>query len=478
MRRIFTFFGLLLLTGTANAGTFPGVFVDVTPGSKYEADVETLLLQGVKNWFFLGIPSENTLSKLDAAGVSVVVALDWKYLTRFQLQHRFDEGQNPVKESEKLARHPSVNGVVYFWCVSDPDLGLKQAATKKRAALPELVHVKLAGYEENTGKRAYELLHPDAFPIGKPIPEFSAPVILDTRLFRDVNASAIRTLIGQLSQQTTVFVDIEWLANQMEHDPLFGLSTSAPVSSAITSELHPPKQDTGFISALLVFIWLLFAMHFYSDPTYRKSIGRFFLNHSFFASDVFNRHIRLSSSGWLVAFQGMVLIGLVLESLFQFVVTPAALEILASNIVLVQMARDVSAGYFFLGFFFQAAVVAISVLWLRIGLPGVRYVSQILPVYAWTFHIHLVVIPLIIVLCISGSSLAVVITWGVLMLTFLTLLSFYIVGLDYIRINAAGRTRVFYFTLLPFTTLLFLIYLLLFNETAVVQSIVYAASLP
>jgi hypothetical protein len=165
-----------------------------------------------------------------------------------------------------------------------------------------------------------------------------------------------------------------------------------------------------------------------------------------------------------------------MESVFQFLIEPVALEVLKSNISLVQWASKLPFGFFFAGVLLQLGIVVVSLLWLRFSLPNVQDMAQFTPIYAFTFHIHLVVIPLVIVLSISGSSLALVMSWGVLSMFALTFLSYYITAIDFTQTNPQARRRIFLTTIIPFTALVVGIALFLFYQTPFGEAVLYASS--
>jgi hypothetical protein len=481
-----------LFTAPAGLKAAPAVFGDSTtskpvlPGAYFsdvhqpalEEQIVFLRSRGITSFLMHGVPRESLVNLFKDSTLTVMIALPNHYptgrtATAFGTQFFASESYRQLD-----AFAPVVQDWILFWVPQDPLAAFSEveALTPVPRLLENASYVRLSGADEPSNRRFHELItSPEALAVRS---ADAASFILDTRLFSSAERLTIRTLLNSLLENNDqVYVDSNWLLTELRRDPLFGL-TDATFNTPVTGKTVVQTNDhaISFISAVLAIIWLVFALHFYNDPTYRKSIVRFFFNHSFHASDIINRHIRLSGSALLITASSMVLVGVLMESVFQFLIAPVPLEILKSNIWAVELASRLPFGFFFAGMAGQGVIIGISVLWLLISLPKASHVSQILGIYAWTFHIHLVVIPLVIVLAITGISLGVVLIWGVLLLTALTLFGFYIVAWDFMRATSNARSMIYSRAIVPFTITLFLLFFLLYNQTSFGEAIVFAAS--
>lgn len=376
-----------------------------------------------------------------------------------------------------IGSHPAVEALCLHWCVADGAFAEAQLTGRIPLNFPKKqLSVRFAGFDTGSAHPFFSLItKPDRLDL---IDSRSAGLIIDTRLFPATSEEQIDRLLFSLSQGSIpVFINADQLLQQLKGDSFFGLQADFRFSPAGDPPSSSPSNTTA-IAILLTVVWLWFSFRYYSDPTYRKSISRFFFNHSFHASDVFNRRLRITHSAWVLSVQSALLFGLALETLFRFVVTPAEREILTANVPLIAAADSLIFGFFIAGAAAQSALILLSLIWLRFGLPGARSFGQILPIYAWTFHIHLVVIPLIIVMCVSGWTLAFVTFWAVVVLTGLTLLSFYIVAWDVLRMSPSKSRLIYSRTIAPYTVMVSGFYLALYLRSSLLEAIVYAANIP
>lgn len=453
----------------------PGVYVDLNRYPLAGSDLDMLLQRGVTSFLIQGAPSRATLYAIEKAGGTVIIAMNNRFPVDKTVRRILFENPAYVEEVSAWAAIPPVTEVIVFWGPFNVEKAFSRLEElMTQAPLYVFSCTKLAGQRLTAGYRYHEIIAGlDDVPARTVA---AASYIVDTSLFRDKNQVSVRTAVAVLKNTgKPVFVDSNWLLTTLKSDPLYGIaSTVLPEEKDWIPE--KPQGAITFISAVLALVWLVFAVLFYNDPTYRKSIHRFFVNHTFFARDVINKHIRLSQSSWTITASSMVLVGLMMESVFQFLIEPTALEVLKNNISLVQWASNLPFGFFTAGVLLQLGIVVVSLLWLRFSLPNVREMVQFTPIYAFTFHIHLAVIPLVIVLSISGSSLALVMSWGVISMFALTFLSYYITAIDFTQTNPRARRRIFFTTIIPFTALVVIVALFLFYQTPFGEAVRYASS--
>lgn len=245
--------------------------------------------------------------------------------------------------------------------------------------------------------------------------------------------------------------DIPNILSQFNNDAQFLLNQEPPPQKA-------DSETRNWISVSLLILWLSFALHYVSEPTYRRSISRFLFNHPFFASDIFNRHQRMVGSSVILLLQNVVLSGLVCSLLIDTFLSDTSFSMIKIHWPALGIFLDWYFGGFLLGVCLQSILSLLQLVWLRYIHPETTYFSQIMPLLAWPTHLSFIIVPIILVIIItSGSALfARLLVSGYVLLKLLD----FVAASHGISLSATPNSRTHLRTTFPYILLFVLAYVI------------------
>lgn len=148
----------------------------------------------------------------------------------------------------------------------------------------------------------------------------------------------------------------------------------------------------GIFLAGIGFFGLLFSF----DPSYRKSIVRYFNAHSFFVADIINYRVRLFSSVILTFLIQSLFMGLLFIILFDLKLSSIGKEVLFSNLGFLSFGLESPIGYFFFGITFNIIINLLFTNLVKFSLPSLKSIFQVLILTFWPQIINFFIIILIL----------------------------------------------------------------------------------
>jgi len=251
----------------------------------------------------------------------------------------------------------------------------------------------------------------------------------------------------------TLFFSSDWLFSLYERhiqifDYIAALSHN-PNSLFSTKVLSKTAPASNWLVILLLLVWCITAVHYAFEPTYRKSIQRFFYNHNFFVNDVIERHTRLSTSGLIVLLVQSLIGGMFFYAIAQYSFSQLGYEALVNHYPFLGFLAGHRISLLFIGFASVLIYNLICITWLYFGIYGINYYSQAVTLQAWTQHINVINLSIIITLIMSHSP-AIPIYFFSLVFILNILLSFYTTVFDTIKLTDKPYLQHLY-TTLPYT---------------------------
>lgn len=208
--------------------------------------------------------------------------------------------------------------------------------------------------------------------------------------------------------EVPLFLEWEWFAYNLSESNLIEevIHLYAADANALFANpgAQPEKTSSNWLILILLIIWASFVIHYSLMPTYRKSLMRFFDNHTFLMNDVMSRHIRVGQSSTFILFQQGLLGGLFLLALVKYTLSPLGFEALIFHLPLIYPYSPNYFVIFLTGFFLFILFNAICTGWLYLMNSGIRHLSQAAIFQLWPQHLNLFVVTLLIALIFSGAS--------------------------------------------------------------------------
>ena len=302
-----------------------------------KAEVQFFYDNGFNYVYLIGLPNQSTLSLLRNYQMNVLVQLPIYYLTTISATGKSVTYQKAIDETWGVIRsYPYLTGYSIFYegMVHNPDFmsiiatwrpsGIGDNAvyytstlTPREGYYTQLNRLPLAQSLDNGLKEA--LLNRDSMVIVRHTFEKDESLYSWYQLLRSDGSGRIyfpasNIMAGQ--NNTNAFLD---LVIAMRSDPAF----------ILPSEITEIESNEDGISVLLFLVLcVVIGVHYSFDPTYRKSLHRFFQSNRFFVEDLVQRRLKLSFSNYLVGFYICVLYGVAAMSVAEFNVNESGLEMI------------------------------------------------------------------------------------------------------------------------------------------------------
>lgn len=231
-----------------------------------------------------------------------------------------------------------------------------------------------------------------------------------------------------------IFIKSNWLFSLTEKYPQFtttlaSLSTESEAIFPLPHETLPDQKASSFPIILLLIVWGTVALHYNSNPLYRKSLFRYFVGHKFFIEDIFQRHIRSANTAFIIIFQNIIIVAASVFATFSAVWSPLGMD---------------AFFYYFpsLGIFGNSPISLlvwtclgilvfsfVCILWLFLFHKRINSITQITTIYAWPLQTNFIVGTICLTLFASASSKILIIVFCLLTIL-VTLLSFVFTSVD------------------------------------------------
>ena len=168
----------------------------------------------------------------------------------------------------------------------------------------------------------------------------------------------------------------------------------------------PAPQPEGYSLnppiVILLLILISYILHYRYQPRYRHSLGRFFFNHSFFTDDIIENRIQLTTPGFILLIQHIVMSGLMFYTVSLALLSNRGLESLFHHFPALNIFPQSHISMFFIGVMISALSKAVALLWLHLVNRKLQYFSQVLNLYAWPLQVNLVIVTLGVVALQTG----------------------------------------------------------------------------
>lgn len=421
------------------------------------------------------IPFE-TLFKLDTLDIEMWVKSDYQ----FKISDNIVRNQETFRKSiTELIIHyrttSTVKGFILLWGSQYSD-DLDGQLNKMIPRFREQTQQKFAvGFLSNQNA---ELHHFDQMfslwnEISNSPTQSSRFITIEKNPNSAIDLRAMQSFFASLDKNSVLFLPGETIVSQPFVADFVRNKNSDPNLLVSTLPLTKTQRHGNWVIVILILVWLSYAVHYAFEPTYRKSIGRFFFNHSFFANDILNRHERIGFSSVIVLIQVVVLSGIMFETVFSYFFDDITKRIVIENLEIARIFDLIPFGFFILGVLVSLLIMGVSIFWLRFGLPNIKFLTQITPIYTWFYHAHLVAIPLVIVATMMNPPNVTLLLIGLAAWFMVNFGAFVLVCLDDAKQNISRKQFIYSRTLYPYIFLTVLV-MVLMNYLGFFQTLLFA----
>lgn len=238
-----------------------------------------------------------------------------------------------------------------------------------------------------------------------------------------------------------------------------------------------PSVNWSFI--LLLLLWGSFAVHLRYQPVYGQSVIRYFTNHSFFVTDVYEHRLRSVLPGFYLLIQHTLITGLFALASAEIILSDQGLAVLDHHFPGVMMLGDNAFSLFIAGILLAMVLQGISVLWIYFANTELTAFSQVLNLYSWPLHLNLLVVTLLIVFNQVGFNGYLIFIFGVIFII-IWFFSFNIAVIDSSKFLETTPSKVLFLSLTAGIHLLLILGILYYiiYTPSILEPILFAIEIP
>jgi len=269
-------------------------------------------------------------------------------------------------------------------------------------------------------------LHAEAFSFN-PVPTLD-PMITPFKWFLEKSSS---------NRDAILFMNDDWLINAQSVYPQFSriLSEYARSPDAVfplPEEQFKTSYSHNWIILILLILWGSFAATYNFEPTYRKSLLRYFFGHKFFVDDIVNRQIRPVLPTVVILLQHALVGGIFLYSTSYALFSQQGMRALLHHIPWLGLLGEQYMGIFRTGTLLTFGFEVLCLAWLYFISREVKFFSQVATLYAWPLQLNLFVVTIMVTLLMTNHLHNFLIPAGILFLVIM-LSAFLLTAFDTVK---------------------------------------------
>lgn len=449
------------------------------------AEIELMRQHGISHVYTTDVPSDELLQILRNYQIHLLVQHPIKYLTTWHLEHHRQELKTEIQQNwNRLRAYPFLSGYSLFFegAIHRPDfIGLVSELR------PPGMSDQLAFYSSDVEPPSGYSIPMSRLGLVQSIGEAKFLAMSNQNLSYLVFVTPTGTQdIGQWYDllkspgsgrlyltSDILFVDAEYhtsllkLIKDIQSDPEY-LLPIVPISDE--------ENKDGYSILFFLVIVVVFGIHYTFDPTYRKSLQRFFLSNRIFVDDLVQRRAKLTFSNYIVILYVAVLSGTFLMALTEFKVSTSGVELL-SHFLPILTTENVLLFGFFTGILISIVVMAFLIPWGAYMNKGTTHFMSYVTIILWPNHLLFVLVVLSIVLSRVLNDPYVAALLSILVVA-LPIFSYSYGGFKLIRYSfRSGLPYLFLYFVPPFAILASLVWWLI-KYTPIIQLAELTISLP
>lgn len=376
----------------------PGLSFMVLPAGSSSASIQELAEQGIHLMMYL--PEHYLIGSQAPSGRQRAEAIE----TRTEQIGRFSRAVADARGEATLrgiiiALHPDLKQPRVAEYLSALSAGIKERfpeqqlyiitnqetdVTRPGGSLQDISLIR-----ENSG----DALMPAAMHV---VPRFGDNVL--RQLYEFFAAAQASSTTSMLAFHERDF--LHYRANTPDFDTLIHEYTSPGPAVVPLPAPAAPAPRLHFSAVFLLLLWFSFGLHYFFSQSYRRSIKRYFLSHTFFVEDVLDRHVRFAVSALLVLIQTGLMWGLMFYTVVPATVSEAGFSGLSWHYPIIQQHWTLIVIFFISGTAFNL----LCVLWLAATCFRANALVQAATLQMWPMHMGLLLVTAGVTAMASGAS--------------------------------------------------------------------------
>jgi hypothetical protein len=440
------------------------------------AEVEQMRLHGISHVYTSDVPSDELMQVLRNSQIHLFVQQPLLYVTTWHLSQNLPDYKAEIAQNwNRLRSYPFLTGYSLFFegALHRPDFiglvsELRPPGMSDQLAFYSSDMDPPSGYSIPMNRLGLVQSMDEAKLLAESSPDLNYLVLVNPSEDQDIGQwyDLLKTKgTGRIYLTSDIlFVNsphnetLLTLIKDIQSDPEYLLP--------IVPETETEHQD-GYSILLFFVIVVIFGIHYAFDPTYRKSLQRFFHSNRIFVDDLVQRRAKLTFSNYIVIMYVTLLSGTFFMSMTEFKVSRSGIELLSYFVPLVSSENALLFG-FLAGCVISMLVVAFLIPWGVYMNKGTTHFMSYITIILWPNHVLFIIVVVSIVLAriMNDPYIAAVLA---LLVIALPVISYSYGGLKLIRYSfRSGLPYLFLYFVPPFLLLASLVWWLV-NFTPVIQ---------
>lgn len=205
-----------------------------------------------------------------------------------------------------------------------------------------------------------------------------------------------------------ILLPSDWFFELLESQPDLHLVFSNYAQGNLVPFPYPnieaPMPDLNVSVALLLIIWVLMICLFKYRPNFPDTLYRYFLNHSFFATDTMENRNRNFSDAFIILLLHILTVALFFYTFTNQIFSKNGLDALSHNYPFLLISGSEPLSFFVLGLVLSIFSHFISIIWIYLLNKSMNRIGQAIQLYAWGLSVNFLIVTMIVTLSFWNVS--------------------------------------------------------------------------
>lgn len=205
-----------------------------------------------------------------------------------------------------------------------------------------------------------------------------------------------------------IIIPSDWFFERLQAQPDLQLVFSNYSQGNLIPIPLPTKKgqipDLNLSVILLLLIWVLIISLYKFRPNFTDTLYRFFLNHSFFASDTMENRNRNFSDAFIILLLHIIVTALFFYTFSTQIFSLNGLDSLSHNLPYLLISGSEPFSFLVLGLILSTISHVISIFWIYLLNKSMNRIGQALQLYSWGLSLNFLIVTLIIFLSFWNAS--------------------------------------------------------------------------
>ncbi len=198
-----------------------------------------------------------------------------------------------------------------------------------------------------------------------------------------------------------IIIPSDWFYERLQVQPDLQLVFSNYAQGNLIPFPYPQIEtqipDLNVAVMLLLIIWVLIICLYIYRPNFTDTLYRYFLNHSFFATDTMENRNRNFSDAFIILLLHILTVALFFYTFSTQIFSKNGFEALSHNFPLLLISGSEPLSLFVLGLIVAIFSHVTSIIWIYLFNKSMNRIGQAIQLYAWGLSVNFIIVTLIVI---------------------------------------------------------------------------------